>query len=168
MPKVRTLYNPGVAMVYCIKNTKTDEVVSASTCGIKDVECAPWRSPKGTPIGKEFFKMKIGTKKKGIKVVTFLNSSQYFRCLSDDGEWEFIGQRSDGGIIPKLTDENAKKAISGNNIPTKESIVTNSKRVKATIEKINDTRLSMSTSDIQTTLQNEEFVDLDEMSKILK
>lgn len=163
MPKVRTLYNPGVAMVYLIKNTKTDEVVSASTCGIKDVDCKPWRSPKGTPFGKEFFKMKIGTKKKGIKVLTFLNSSIFNTCLTDDGEWEFIGKRPDGGIIPKLTE-----GVSIQKTPSKESIVNNSKRVKTTIEQINDTRLTMTTTDIQTNIQNEEFVDIDEMNKILK
>lgn len=162
MPKVRTIYNPGVAMVYVIQNTKTGEQITASTCGIKDVDCKPWRSPKGTPVGKEFFKMKIGSKKDGFNTVTFLNSVIYSTCLSEDGEWEFIGVRPNGGILRKLTDTSPIVKSEYKNLA-----LINSKRVKSSIEKIKDNNLSVPKTDIHTTIEHEEFVDMDEMNKIL-
>ena len=162
MPKVRTIYNPGVAMVYVIKNTRTGETANAATCGIKDVDFKPWRSPKGTPKGQEFFKMKLGSKKDGFKSITFLNSSMQSSCISDDGEWEFIGIRPDGGTIPKLTDptpiNNKKSTVEYAHL---------SKKVKTSIEKVNNNELNVNKNQIHATIQNEEFVDMTEMNKIL-
>jgi hypothetical protein len=161
MPKVRTIYNPGVAMVYVIKNTRTGETATAATCGIKDVDFKPWRSPKGTPKGQEFFKMKLGSKKDGFKSITFLNSSMQNSCLSDDGEWEFTGLRPDGGTIPKLTDPRAVKQKSTIEYAQP------SKKVKATIEKVENNKLNVNKNQIHATIENEEFVDMTEMNKIL-
>lgn len=161
MKNLRTIYNPGVAMVYTILNLITGELVTAATCGIKDVEFKPWRSPKGTPVGKEFFKMKLGSKKEGITIITFLNSSKYPSCISDDGEWEFIGKRPNGGTIPRLSEA---PNVKNEELPISDII---SKKVKAIIEKVNNNNLSMSNTQIQGTIENEEYVNLDEMSKIL-
>jgi len=161
MKNLRTIYNPGVAMVYTILNLRTGELANAATCGIKDVEFKPWRSPKGTPMGKEFFKMKLGSKKEGITIITFLNSNKFSSCISDDGDWEFIGKRPDGGTIPKLSEAPEVKM----DISPMSNIIT--KKVKAIIEKVNNNNLSMSHTQIQGTIENEEFVNLDEMNKIL-
>lgn len=160
MPKIRTIYNPGVAMVYTIQNLKTGETHVAATCGIKDVEFKPWRSPKGTPAGKEFFKMKLGNKKDGFEIITFLNSSLHSRCLSEDGDWEFTGQRPDGGVLYKLADQPAKGE-------TEHYIPSNSKRVKISVQNVDNNDLSASPTEIHTTIENEEFVDMEEMNKIL-
>lgn len=162
MHKIRTIYNPGVAMVYIIQNTKTGELINSSTCGIKDVDFKPWRSPKGTPLGQEFFKVKIGNKRSGFKSITFLNSSIYDKCLSEDGEWEFIGKRPDGGTIRKLID----MPYEVKDVSTKSPLVNN--RVISSIEKIQNNNLSLSTNQIHQTIENEEFIDMDEMNKILK
>jgi hypothetical protein len=162
MPKIRTIYNPGVAMVYIIQNTQTGELINSSTCGIKDVDFKPWRSPKGTPIGKEFFKVKVGNKRKGFESITFLNSSIYDKCLSEDGEWEFIGKRPNGGTLRKLADMPYDVKGTDTQLP----IVTN--RVISSIEKIQNNNLSLTTNQIHQTIESEEFVDMDEMNKILK
>ena len=161
MRNLRTIYNPGVAMVYTILNLRTGEFVNAATCGIKDVEFKPWRSPKGTPMGKEFFKMKLGSKKEGITIITFLNSNKFASCISDDGDWEFIGKRPDGGVISRLSESPNVKV----DLAPASTILT--KKVKAVIEKIGNNTLSMSPTQIQGTIENEEFVNLDEMNKIL-
>ena len=160
MPKVRTIFNPGVAMIYTIHNLSTGKNFTAATCGIKDVEYKPWRSPKGNPVGKEFFKMKLGSKKEGFKIITFLNSSSQDRCLSDDGEWEFKGERPDGGILYKLSEQPKDKA-------EKHYVPVNTNRVKILMQKVGNNTLSTTPTEIQTTIKNEEFVDMDEMNKIL-
>jgi hypothetical protein len=101
--KIRTLYNPGVGMRYNIKNTKTGETQVASTLTVRDVDQKPWRSPKGTPAGQEFFKMKLGSKKEGFSFIKFMNSIKNTKCLSEDGQWEFVGERPDGSTIPLLS-----------------------------------------------------------------
>jgi len=162
MKKIRTIYNPGVAMVYIIRNTKTGELINSSTCGIKDVDYKPWRSPKGTPLGREFFKVKIGSKKSGFESITFLNSSMHDKCLSEDGEWEFIGKRPNGGILYKLSSTPLEdKTSKSSNV-----VVTN--RVTSNIEKIKDNTLLVTSNQIHQTIESEEFVDMDEMNKILK
>ncbi len=101
--KIRTLYNPGVGMRYNIKNLKTGSVEIASTLTVRDVDQKPWRSPKGTPAGQEFFKMKLGSKKTGFSVMKFMNSVRNDKCISEDGQWEFVGERPDGSVIPLLS-----------------------------------------------------------------
>lgn len=101
--KVRTLYNPGVGMRYNVKNLKTNEIEVASTLTVRDVDQKPWRSPKGTPAGQEFFKMKMGSKKEGFVILKFMNSVKNSKCLSEDGNWEFIGERPDGSTVPLLS-----------------------------------------------------------------
>ncbi len=165
MPNVRTIYNPGVAMVYVIKNVLTGECVNASTCGIKDIDFKPWRSPKGTKVGEEFFKMKIGNKRQGFKSITFLNSSTHEKCLSEDKEWEFIGQRPDGSILPKLADMLPNSKNTNRTIPPTNTNAI--KKVKASIEKVLNTDLTLTTNQLQTTIETEEFVDVEEMNKIL-
>lgn len=163
MINARTIYNPGVAMVYVIQNTQTGECINASTCGIKDVDFKPWRSPKGTPLGEEFFKMKIGSKKEGISSITFLNSCKYDKCLSTDGIWEFIGKRANGGVIPKLSTLQSKDK----NVVTS-SIIVIDNRVTSSIDRVKDNNLSLSSNQIHQTIESEEFVDMDEMNKILQ
>lgn len=101
--RVRTLYNPGVGMRYNITNVDTGEVIVASTLTVRDVDQKPWRSPKGTENGKEFFKMKIGTKRDGFTYIKFINSIKNEKCLSEDGVWEFNGVRPDGSALPLLS-----------------------------------------------------------------
>ena len=101
--RIRTLYNPGVGMRYNITNTETGEVAVASTLTTRDVDQKPWRSPKGTDTGQEFFKMKLGTKKDGFKYIKFINSIKNERCVSEDGKWEFNGVRPDGSTLPLLS-----------------------------------------------------------------
>lgn len=102
--KIRTLYNPAVGCQYQIKNLKTDTIHVASTLTVRDADQKPWRSPKGTPQGEEFFKMKIGKKQTGFTYIKFINSSLKTDCISDDGEWEFLAITPDGKQLPKLTD----------------------------------------------------------------
>ena len=101
--KIRTLYNPGVGMRYNIRNTVTGLVEVASTLTVRDVDQKPWRSPKGTPAGQEFFKMKLGSKKTGFSVIKFMNSVRNDKCVSEDGQWEFVGERPDGSVVPLLS-----------------------------------------------------------------
>jgi hypothetical protein len=161
MHKVRTIFSPGVAMVYTIHNLKTGEDHPAATCGVKDVDCKPWRSPKGTAQGKEFFKMKLGSKKKGFEIITFLNSSLHSQCLSEDGEWEFRGLRPDGGILPRLSNDKSSKKEVQKYIPI------NDKKTKAIIQQVDDNKVYATIEEIHNTIENEEFVDMDEMNKIL-
>jgi hypothetical protein len=105
--------------------------------------------------------MKLGSKSKGFKLITFLNSNRFTKCLSDDGEWEFIGKRPDGGIVPKLVENNKVKK-------EKPPIKINHKGVKSVIQKIQGNALDITTTQIHATIENEEFVDMSEMQKILK
>jgi hypothetical protein len=161
MHTIRTIYSPGVAMVYIIHNLKTGEDHKASTCGVKDIECKPWRSPKGTPHGKEFFKMKLGNKKNGFQIITFLNSSIYNQCISEDGEWEFKGIRPDGGILQKVAE------VQYNKKETPKCVPITDKKTKVIIQNIDDNKVYASIEEIHNTIENEEFVDMDEMNKIL-
>ena len=86
--KIRTLYNPGVGMRYNIRNLVTGLIEIASILTVRDVEQKPWRSPKGTPAGQEFFKMKLGSKKTGFTIIKFMNSVRNDKCVSEDGQWE--------------------------------------------------------------------------------
>jgi len=104
MSKIRTTYNPGVGIVYKITNTETGEQIEASTFTTRDADQKPWRSPRGTKEGEEFFKMKSGTKKVGFTYYKFMNSVKNNKCLSSDGKWEFTGLKPNGIIIPKLTE----------------------------------------------------------------
>lgn len=167
MPKIRTLFNPGVAMVYLITNLETGEQISAATCGIKDINFKPWRSPKGTPHGKEFFKMKLGSKKDGFTPITFINSSMFDKCVSDDGKWEFTGDRPDGGKIYKLTEQSNRPAPKKKETtePTNPMLA---RRVKSVVEKIKDNNLPINKVQMQTAISNEEFVAIDEINSILK
>lgn len=101
---VRTIYNPKVGCQYIIENVQTGERMVASTLTIRDPEQTPWRSPKSTPPGQEFFKMKSGTKRGGFTYYKFMNSIQNVDCISEDGQWKFIGQRPDGEIVPRVID----------------------------------------------------------------
>lgn len=101
--KARTLYNPGVAMRYVVINTATNEKTYASTLSVRDVTEKPWRTPKGTPKGQEFFKMKMKNSDGEKVIIKFINSVLHEKCLSEDGMWEFTGARPDGGELPFLT-----------------------------------------------------------------
>lgn len=104
MSKIRTNYNPGVGIVYIIKNTKTGELIKASTLTTRDDDQKPWRSPRSTIEGQEFFKAKSGSKKKGFTYYKFMNSIKNKQCLSEDGLWLFTGLKPDGTTIPKIID----------------------------------------------------------------
>lgn len=103
--KVRTLYNPAVGCRYYIVNRRTGKKFIASTLTVRDKEQKPWRSPKGTPFGQEFFKMKLGSKKEGFEYIIFMNSSMNKECVSDDKKWEFTGESPNGTVIPRLDKE---------------------------------------------------------------
>lgn len=120
MSKIRTTYNPGVGIAYIITNRKNGETVNISTLSSRDVDQKPWRSPRGTPQGEEFFKAKSGKKKTGFTYYKFMNSVQHVECISDDGVWLFTGQKPDGTILTKLTNiiKKEKQAVApviGNN-----------------------------------------------------
>lgn len=130
MSKIRTIYNPGVGIVYIIENTKTGEMIKVSTLTTRDADQKPCRSPMGTPEGREFFKVKSGSKKNGFTYYKFMNSIKCQTCLSEDGLWRFTGMKPDGVAIPKITDILKKERIAG---PALDS---GSNTIKATIEKI--------------------------------
>lgn len=110
--RIRTLYNPKVGCQYQIRNVETGEIIIASTLTIRDETQKPWRSPKDTPRGQEFFKMKTGSKRNGVDNFTyykFMNSILNEKCLSDDGKWEFIGKTGKGIDINKVDEKTEKK-----------------------------------------------------------
>ena len=99
---IRTLYNPKVGCAYVLINTSTGERSQGSTLTIRDNDQKPWRSPKSTPQGEEFFKMKSGTKREGFSYYKFMNSIIHPKCLSEDGVWEFIGVRPNGQALTRV------------------------------------------------------------------
>jgi hypothetical protein len=162
MSKIRTIYNPGVGIVYKITNRKTGEQIEASTLTTRDAEQKPWRSPRGTKEGEEFFKMKSGTKKSGFTYFKFMNSIKNTECLTHDGEWLFTGLKPNGTVIPKLMDivKKEKKEevseISGN-------------QIRYTVEKIDDT-IAMSEENIKEKVESintDDFSDLGQLSQLL-
>ena len=153
--KIKTIFNPGVAMCYVIKHLYTGKKIKASTCGVHDVQYMPWRSPKGSEAGKEFFKMKVGGKKEGVSIITFLNSNTQEKCLSTCGEWEFTGERPDGTFIEKLSNKIKK--------PYKKPVVNVMKTYTQIVEiKKNDI---IENTKIET--ENESFVNDEELNHIL-
>ena len=107
--RTRTIYNPKVGCKYRIRNVQTGEILIGSTLTIRDPDQKPWRSPKDTPQGHEFFKMKTGTKREGFTYYKFMNSNLNGKCLSEDGQWEFVGQTGDGYDINKVNELKNKK-----------------------------------------------------------
>lgn len=103
---IRTLYNPKVGCSYVVVNVNTGERSQGSTLTIRDHDQKPWRSPKSTPSGEEFFKMKSGTKRGGFVYYKFMNSINNPKCLSEDGVWEFIGLRTNGEVLQRVEDSN--------------------------------------------------------------
>jgi len=91
-----THFNPSLGVKYLIKNTQNNKVVVARALGVRDTKYSPIRSNKDTPKGKEFFKMMVDN-----NPVTFINSLNFDKCLSEDGRWEFIGKRPNGTEIQK-------------------------------------------------------------------
>lgn len=152
--RIRTLYNPAVGCRYLIKNTKTGDIESASTLTVRDVDQKPWRSPKGTPAGEEFFKMKIGKKQTGFTYIKFINSALNEKCLSDDGEWEFLAQTPDGKKLPKLTTGKKKTA--------KKKVTIKPKREKPKKEKKEEKVV-----EIREDIFDTEFIDESTLSEIL-
>jgi hypothetical protein len=104
MQQIRTTFNPGVGIAYLIENVKTSIKIKASTLTSRDPDQRPWRSPANTPEGQEFFKMKSGTKKKGFIYYKFMNSNKLEKCLSEDGNWMFSGERTNGTNTKKQSD----------------------------------------------------------------
>ena len=90
-----THFNPALGVKYVIIN-KNGEKKIAKTLGIHDKKYAPIRSQRDTPKGNEFFKMLLDD-----TIIVFNNSLQNSKCLSDGGEWEFVGERPDGSSIEK-------------------------------------------------------------------
>lgn len=152
--RIRTLYNPAVGCKYLIKNTKTGAIESASTLTVRDVDQKPWRSPKGTPVGEEFFKMKIGKKQTGFTYIKFINSALNEKCLSDDGEWEFMAETPDGKKLPKLTVGQKKS--------TKKKVTIKAKREKPKKEKKEEKVV-----EIREDIFDTEFIDQATLSEIL-
>lgn len=91
-----THFNPALGVKYLIRNTKNNQIKTARALGVRDMEHAPIRSNKDTPKGNEFFKMMVDN-----HPVTFINSLNFDKCLSEDGKWEFIGKRPDGTEMQK-------------------------------------------------------------------
>ncbi len=163
MSKIRTVFNPGVGIVYIIENTKTGEKIKASTLTTRDVDQKPWRSPRGTSEGQEFFKMKSGNKKKGFSYYKFMNSIKHETCLSEDGNWLFIGLKPDGVIIPKLI-EMVKKERTATDVPEIGSNV-----VRSRVEKI-DTAAPMSSQRIKEKIESisvDDFSAVDQLQELL-
>jgi hypothetical protein len=163
MSKIRTTYNPGVGIVYIIENTKTGEKIKASTLTTRDADQKPWRSPRGTPEGQEFFKMKSGNKKKGFSYYKFMNSIKHETCLSEDGNWLFTGLKPDGTVIPKLTDI-VKKERTTTELPEIGSNVVRSK-----VEKV-DTAAPMTTERIKEQIESisvDDFSAADQLQELL-
>lgn len=77
---------------------------------VRDLCEKPWRTPKGTLKGQEFFKMKMKDSNGDRMVIKFMNSMLHEKCLSADGAWEFTGNRPDGATIPILS--NSRRIIS--------------------------------------------------------
>jgi hypothetical protein len=162
MSKIRTVYNPGVGISYIIKNSKTGEKIKASTLTTRDADQKPWRSPRGTPEGQEFFKMKSGNKKKGFTYYKFMNSIQHETCLSEDGIWMFTGLKSDGSVIPKIS-EIVKKERSAD-LPE-----TGSNVVRSKVEKV-DTAAPMSNRHIKEKIESisiDDFSAVDQLQELL-
>lgn len=150
---IRTLYNPAVGCQYLIKNLETGNIETASTLTIRDVEQKPWRSPKGTPAGEEFFKMKMGKKKTGFTYIKFINSSLCDKCISEDGKWEFLAETPSGKKLPRLSHVKvSSKTVSSKNNAKKK--VKNTKKEEPAIE-------------IREDIFDNEFVDVDSISDIL-
>lgn len=145
MTKIRTTYSPGVGIAYIITNKITGEKKNVSTLSSRDIDQKPWRSPRGTIPGNEFFKAKSGKKKIGFTYFKFMNSNQHPECLSDDGIWLFDGVKLDGTILPKLSE-----------IVRKEKIIIpeiSNKSIRATVEKI-DVSIDMTNADIKEKIES--------------
>lgn len=162
MSKIRTIYNPGVGIVYLIENTKTGEKIKASTLTTRDVDQKPWRSPRGTPDGQEFFKMKSGNKKRGFSYYKFMNSVKNEKCLSEDGNWMFTGLKPDGAVIPKLVDIVKKEK-------TEDTSETSSNVVRNTVERVDESVL-METTDVKEKVESistDDFMAADQLQELL-
>ena len=156
--RIRTLYNPSVGCQYLIKNLETNDIVKASTLTVRDSDQKPWRSPKGTPPGQEFFKVKMGRKQTGFTYIKFINSSLYEKCISDDGKWEFLAQTPDGKILPKLfTCEKVGKKVSQPKVSAKPKI----------IKKQEKKEVKQTSVEIREDIFDNEFVDIDSLNDIL-
>ncbi len=152
MSKIRVIFNPGVGISYIITNKKTGEKRNISTLSSRDVDQKPWRSPRGTAQGQEFFKAKSGKKKTGFTYYKFMNSIQHPECLSDDGIWLFDGVKTDGTILPRLSEivkkEKAPVPESGSNV------------IRAIVEKV-DTSVAMTNEVIK---EKVESITVDDFS----
>lgn len=164
MSKIRTIYNPGVGIVYFIKNTKTGEEIEASTLTTRDADQKPWRSPRGTLEGQEFFKMKSGSKKIGFSYYTFMNSIKNDQCLSSDGEWLFTARKPSGNIIQKLVDIIKKEKVAS----TESEFSGNQIRYK--VDKINTESIPMSDESIKekiNSISTDDFSANDQLLELL-
>ena len=101
MSRARTQYNPSIGCYYKILNVKNGQVVKGCMLTKEDEAHKPFRSPAGTPVGREFFKMKLEIQSGKFIVLKFLNSTQYDKCLAPNGKWEFIGVTWSGKTVPK-------------------------------------------------------------------
>lgn len=157
--RTRTIYNPKVGCAYKMRNTQTGEILIGSTLTIRDPDQKPWRSPKDTPQGQEFFKMKSGTKREGFTYYKFMNSNQNSQCLSEDGVWEFIGQTAEGYDINKINDQKEKKE------ETKKIVAqVNS---NTTLEQIEVQEEQPTTADIREDIMNSEFSNASALDKLM-
>lgn len=162
--KVRTLYRTAVGVNYIIKNLKTNEEIVATTLNNRDKDRRPWRSPKGTPPGQEFFWMKLGNSKKGFIYIKFMNSSLNDRCLSDDGVWEFIGRRPNGQILPKLNEKSdnakaSKKTTKKKTTKRKKPVKSKSSRKKKSTNNDSKEYKTITKKDLKGDFYDEEAID---------
>jgi hypothetical protein len=98
--KPRILFNPKVGMQYYITDVEKNEELICSTLCARDKDQRPYRTPKGTAPGEEFFKVKIGSKKEGgFTIIKLMNSVSLDKCISDCGKYEFTGRRPNGQHI---------------------------------------------------------------------
>lgn len=111
--KPRIRFNPRVGMRYLIRVIETGEEIICSTLCARDKDQKPYRTPAGTPAGEEFFKVKIGSKRKksGFTYITFMNSVTRVPTISKCGKYEFTGARPNGeALIPNTIDETTHEA----------------------------------------------------------
>lgn len=96
-----THYNPALGVKYVLVNVVTGEQVVARVLSPKDKDNYPIRSPRNSVRGDEYFKMvfKDGTVRK------VMNSLKRERVLTEDGQFEFIGKRPNGSIVPRSNEK---------------------------------------------------------------